>query len=179
VALGDSKTWLEGWQPTLLSGLVAAGTNYRKTASSGVNGATVASYAADIAANLSGINPDVPVPAVLINLGVNEIGAPPASATWRANYQTIIDAVHAKWAIAVIYIAYPWRQGFDANAAVLHGYIDQLLTDNVGLCVAGPDEVAVIQPPDDGATNTTDGIHYSAAGNVAWASAWETTLLGT
>jgi len=143
-----------------------------------VGGATAATAAASIATILAPWDASAEALIVLCNWGANEMtGALPAEATWEANYLTIIDAVLAKWPNATVYLMYPWIQGQDAKAATLHGYIDTIIAARPGgRVVAGPDEAVWLKGADDGATMTTDGIHYSAAGMLEAAAQWATVL---
>jgi hypothetical protein len=111
---------------------------------------------------------------VLINLGVNELGSLPAEATWKANYQTIIDAVHAKWPYALIYLAKPWKYGKDTEAATVAGWIDGLIAANSGLCFEGIDENVWFR--NGVAIYSDDGIHYNTAGSAEADNQWVTVL---
>ncbi len=112
---------------------------------------------------------------VLLNWGVNYDDATADEATWKANYLAIIDKVHAKAPLAAVYLMRPWKVGYDARAAVLHGWIDDIVAARAFTYV-GPDEAVWLEGGDDGATNTADGIHYSAAGQTACAAQWATVL---
>ena len=140
----------------------------------GVPGATVASMATGIDALLATVSPGAA--GVLINLGVNEMSALPAEATWRADYQTIIDAAHTKWPTATIWLARPWMRGYDAESDTLAGWIATLQAANAGYVSVGTDERVWMEGGDNGVTMTTDGVHYSAAGQTECAVQWRTSL---
>lgn len=161
--LGDSKTADDSWRDTLVASLRnESGTTWTYD-DLGVPGASVASASVDIANILAGA---VGKPtAVLCNWGANDMTALPAEATWKADYLTILDAVNAKWPDATVYISYPWRQGSDADAATLHAWIDDIVAVRAFARVAD-DEAVWLKGADDGATMTSDGIHYSVAGNA-------------
>jgi lysophospholipase L1-like esterase len=143
----------------------------------GVNSTTVASWATNISTVLNGIATLNVHNYVFINLGVNDWGGGlPNETTWKANYQTIIDAVVAKWPTAKIYIAKPWDRGYTSSATTMAGWIDDLISANSGVVYAGHNESVWLKGADDGATMTSDGIHYSAAGNTECAAQWETVL---
>jgi lysophospholipase L1-like esterase len=114
---------------------------------------------------------------VFINLGVNDwVSGLPNETTWKANYQTIIDAVHAKFADAKIYIVKPWSRNHNSDAVTVAGWIDDIIAANSGVVFAGHDESGWLKGADDGATMTSDGVHYSTAGNAECISQWETVL---
>jgi lysophospholipase L1-like esterase len=141
----------------------------------GVGSTTVASWAKNISSVLSSIETSHNY--VFINLGVNDWGsALPNETTWKANYQTIIDAVHAKWADATIYIVKPWSRGHTSDATTMAGWIDDIITANAGVVFAGHNESVWLEGGDDGATMTSDGVHYSTAGNAECIAQWETVL---
>lgn len=113
---------------------------------------------------------------MLLNWGANDmVGSLPAQATWQNNYLSIIDAAHAKWPNATIWVMYPWRQGQDANATTLHGWINNVVAARSAYTFVGPDEAVWLKGGDDGATNGT--VHYTnPVGATAAAAAWKTTL---
>ncbi len=113
--------------------------------------------------------------AVLLNWGANDVGSLPAEATWEADYLAIIDKVHAKAPNAKVYLMRPWRRGYDAEAATLHGWIDTIVAARAFTYV-GPDEAVWMKGADNGAAMTTDGIHYSTAGQAECAAQWKTVL---
>lgn len=103
----------------------------------------------------------------LINLGVNDVTAGlPDETTWKANYQTIIDAFKADWPGIKVYITKPWKRGFDTEVTALAGWIDDLVAANAGVCFVADNESTWLKGADDGVTMTTDGVHYSVAGNA-------------
>jgi hypothetical protein len=115
--------------------------------------------------------------AVLIDLGVNDwTPAMPDETTWKANYQYIIDAIHTKYVNSRIYIAKVWTRFNDVKAATMAGWIDDLITANGGVVILGHDEQVWLKGDDDGATMTTDGVHYSVAGYTECMNQWLTIL---
>jgi hypothetical protein len=176
VTLGDSKTWRNEWQMPLSSTLsIASGTAWY-VANGGVNGATVATTASTVSTILAGVNPPDNVTDVLIDLGVNEMGSLPAEATWETNYLTVIDAVHAKWPAAHVRIMRPWKRGFDTDSDTLANYINVIQAARSSFVILGPDERVWLKSSDNGTANTTDGTHYSTAGNTAVVAQWKTQL---
>jgi hypothetical protein len=111
------------------------------------------------------------------NLGANDlISGIPAEATWKTNYQYIIDAFHTKWADAKIYLAKPWVRNYDANALTMAGWIDDLVTANSGVVFVGHNENIWMKSDDNGAAMTSEGIHYSTAGNAEIINQWITAF---
>jgi hypothetical protein len=115
-------------------------------------------------------NPDT-VSTVLMNWGANEMSGGnglddpaqlPSAATWNANYLAIIDYVHGRFPNALIYIMYPWRRGYDSQAAELHASIDTIRAARAGLVFASADEAVWLKAGDNGNTNSADGVHYSS-----------------
>lgn len=175
--MGDSKTASGEWQPLLMASLRAETGLYQNESFTirATSGSSVANYAALINTYLS----DVPQEAryVLINLGVNELPALPSSATWQSNYLTILDAVNARYPNAQILVAKPWRAGFDAAADTVAGWIDSVVAARSSFTALGHDERGWLKGADNGATMTTDGVHYSSAGNTEAAEQWLTAIM--
>lgn len=114
---------------------------------------------------------------VLVNIGVNDIAAGlPAEATWRADFGIVLDAIHAKYPDALVYSMRPWRIGSDAASATLAGWIAAEEAERPTWALAGPDEAVWAKAGDNGATNYTDAVHYSVAGNAACVTAWLAAL---
>lgn len=190
ISYGDSKTFGASWQATLynranlaaypsrqLDWAVLTPTPTTNAAHAGIlarNGSTVASMKALVDADLAAMS-GPSVSKVLFNLGANEVGTV-AEATWEANVLYILDAFRAKWPSVEVYIARPWRRGFDADCDDIAAWIDVVVAAR-SFAHLGPDERVTIKAGDDGATNTWDGVHYSVpVGATAWAEAWKTTL---
>lgn len=101
-------------------------------------GATVASRTSSIVADLAAVagTPEY----VLWNLGANDADSLPVEATWKANAQTCIDAIHAKWASAKIYFMRVYTTSQAANCNTINGWYSDIVTANSGVCFLGPDE---------------------------------------
>lgn len=140
------------------------GSNY------GVEGATVASMKTYIDSNLSGVTEQADL--ITINLGAVDVTSMPAEATWKANLNSIIASLQAKWPAAPIYIARPWQRNYTAESNTLAGWIADVVTAGSKLYL-GTDERVWMEGGDDGATMTSDGVHYSAAGELACAVQWK------
>lgn len=114
---------------------------------------------------------------VLVNLGVVDlVYGLPAEATWRADFGTVLDAIHAKYPDALVYSMRPWAAGYDAGAATLKTWIEAEEAERPGWALPGPDEAVWAKAGDNGATNYRDGLHYSVAGNAACVTAWRAVL---
>lgn len=175
LAIGDSKTLDDSWQQSLKTSLSGEMSNVIiNNTDAGVSGSTVADWAGYINTVLSGVS--ITPTVVLLNLGANDVSALPAESTWKANYQTVIDAIHSKYPLAKIYIAKAWRRGETSDCNTLAGWIDALVSSNSSFCYSGHDERGWLEGGDDGATMTTDGIHYSVTGETTAASQWMTAL---
>jgi lysophospholipase L1-like esterase len=138
------------------------------------SGATVAIRKSSIDSELASI----PLAAdyILCNFGANDVTDTPNETYWNTNYQYIIDALHAKWPTAKIYLAKAWRRNYDAWCDTLAGRIDTLIAANPGVCFAGHDERVWLEGGDNGVTMTVDGVHYSTAGEAECAAQWQTIL---
>lgn len=112
----------------------------------------------------------------VINLGANDVASLPVEATIKADMVSIINSILAKWNSTKIYIAKVWRRSYAAECNTLAGYIDDVVALYSSNVFVGMDERVWLEGGDDGATNTTDGIHYSDAGQVAAATAWRAVI---
>lgn len=170
--IGDSKTAQDGWSASLTAalGFDTAADNRA------VSGSTVADWAGYIATKLASPRP-TRSPTVLINLGVNDMtGGLPAEATWKADYTTVIHTIHSVMPDSPVYLMRPWKQGYDADAATLNTWIADLVAADPTYVHTGPDEAVWLKGSDNGATNTSDGIHYSTAGKAACVTAWDAVI---
>jgi hypothetical protein len=109
---------------------------------------------------------------VLANYGANDFVAGTSEASFKADYVMVIDAILAKRADARIFIAKPWRRGYDAAALTMAGWIDDLVALYPGQVFVGHNENVWLKGADDGATMTVDGTHYSEAGQVECKNQW-------
>jgi hypothetical protein len=176
---GDSKTVDNRWTGHLV-GLLSTAQNadWRLNplymAGGGLTTTTLKSYLQTNLASLGG-NPST----ICLNIGVNELGwgnEAVAEATFKSNLAWIIDAFVAKWPGVDVYVAYPWRQGFNVNAAIMKTWVDFVIATYGSSVFAGPDENVWLENGDDGATYTSDGTHYSIAGQFQCALEWMTVL---
>lgn len=181
MSLGDSKTQAKPWVASLAADLAAVTTLPWRNHDGGIGGSTAASMTLTIGSTLAGFPDDMAsgdYRAILVNVGANDMGDPAVmanEAAWESYYLTVIDAARAKAKRADIYLMRPWRRGYDAQAATLKTWIDNIVAARAFTYV-GPDEAVWLKGADDGAAMTTDGVHYSTAGNVECAAQWQTVL---
>jgi len=111
----------------------------------------------------------------LINVGANDVSGVIVEATWKTNYNYIIDAILTEYPTGKIYITKPWRRDYGTECDTLAGYIDDIVAayaiSNPDHVYVGDDECTWLEGGDNGATMSSDGIHYSTAGNTAKAAA--------
>lgn len=169
--VGDSK---------LADGAVQANAYTTLTAASEVNaystnatsGWTMANHAGAIATyiagNSSAFNPDY----IFVNIGANDVAALPAEATWKANALTVLDAYHAAWPSAQVYMMRVWRRGSAPACDTLAGWIADVVASRSTFAHLGPDERIFLENGDNGVTYTTDGIHENADGKALAAAQW-------
>lgn len=176
--IGDSKAALANGQG-IYRGIVCQGLRdatgqlwVDKPCEYGIGGYTLSDAATYVATNVPGETETPEV--ILINLGANDLddgfGAGD-EATYKGYLTTIFDTLIAKWPSASIYIMKVWRRSQPTTTALLNGWIDDLISiyDEV---FAGPDETVWMEGGDDGATMSSDGVHYSAAGKLECANQW-------
>lgn len=111
----------------------------------------------------------------LINIGVNDFGVL-ADPGWTTDMLVTIDALKSKWPTIQVYLMRPWKRGFDTDADTYAGYIDNIVAARSSFVHLGPDERVWLKGSDNGFTNTTDGVHYSAAGEAECVNQWLTYL---
>jgi len=113
--------------------------------------------------------------AILFNFGANEAAAMPTQADWTAYYLERIDFARAKWPNVRTYLAKAWRRGFNAECATLAGWVDTIVAMRPN-CLVGHNENIWLEGGDDGVTNTSDGVHYSAPGTIECGNQWYAIL---
>jgi lysophospholipase L1-like esterase len=172
---GDSRISQSTWQVTLNAYLNTVAAGGALSVNAGTAGIGLEAYAAAIATNIALWGYADKPKKVIINLGMNNMsgvgGAVFVEATNKASFQTIITAIRAAWPDCQIYIVKPWGRGYDASSATMAGWIDTIIAANPG-CYAGFSEAVLIKAGDDGTANTTDGVHYSAAGMALVDNYW-------
>lgn len=116
----------------------------------------------------------------LVNVGINDLLH--SQTDWEqqaADMAYVLDAIHAKWPVCVVYLARVWSSNSNVQANL--NYFDDTVIANAlsgrSWAHLGVDERIVIKAGDNGATNTTDGTHYSdPAGYNAISNAWKSTM---
>lgn len=148
----------------------------------GTPGYRWAQWYAAITTYLNNATPGTPE-FVSLNLGINDVinGPMPADeADFLVSGQGIVDAVHAKWASAKIFIDHVWASvtagGDTTKLATMNGYIDTLITSRNTFCYNGADERIIIENGDNGASRTSDGVHYNDVGCAVMAAAKEAAI---
>jgi lysophospholipase L1-like esterase len=108
---------------------------------------------------------------ILSNLGTNDCvvsGADEAwyHDTWKTGYLYVIDQIHAKWPNARIYLTKVWRRSYGTFCGYMNDVIEEIIAERPPFVFAGDNETVWLENGDDGATYTSDGIHYNAAGET-------------
>jgi lysophospholipase L1-like esterase len=178
MTIGDSKTGGNPWQVDLVADLntlaIDQWREFPGTISAG--GWTISDIYAIIdacIANRYGY-PDH----ILINLGSN--GGAIDEATFKLHYRYVIEALHAAYPNARIYLAKPVVLNGNppstptAYNATLRGWVGDLWTE-YPYVYHGIDETA-LEGGNGYLTNISDTTHYTAAGKVAIRGLWKTAL---
>lgn len=138
-------------------------------------GATMATRTSSIVADLAAITTGTPQ-YILWNIGANDTDSMPSEATFKANAQTCIDAIHAKWDSAKIYFMRVFVKSKAAECANIAQWYADLVTANPGVCFLGPDERVFLENGDDGATYMADDRHPNVAGYIVEFANWRSSL---
>jgi lysophospholipase L1-like esterase len=169
MALGDSKTTTDPipvpntWPEAVRAGLATTRGTWRLY-QNGIQGSTVANWAGYIDSQLALCACDE-VRVVLINLGANDVVSLPDQTTWQNNYLVILDAIHARFPNAVVYVTRPWSRGFDATFDTIASRIANVVAAR-SFAQIGDDERDWMKSTDDGATYTYDGVHLNSTGQA-------------
>jgi len=139
-----------------------------------IGGYTAAQMHTYVDTNLAAADGDAGI--ILINLGANDVSGLPAEATWKADMVGIIDPIRSKWTSSNVYIMRPWRRSYASECDTLATWIAEIIATYPSGVLAGPDERDWLENGDDGATMTSDGTHYSAAGNAEAANQWDAVI---
>ena len=168
--IGDSHAANRGWQDLLVDALGVSTGQAWKEAMTAVSSSTSTTWAATIDTVMANFysNPSV----ILYNIGVND--GITNEATFKTNTLHILDSLHNRCPGAAIYVARVWKRGTPALVDI-NAWLDWCIGQRSFTC-AGPDESVWSQGADDGATMTTDGLHYSAAGMIECAAQWKTAM---
>ena len=178
MVLGDSKSIrTRNWSHNLTRSIENRNGGDWTEYNGAVGGQTVVTGAAALPAVLTSWPTDTAAGAyqiALLNWGANDTAT--SETNFKNSLTSVIDQVHTKAPAAKIYIMYPWRRGYDAQCASMHTWIDAVIATRSAYAYAGPDEAVWMKGADDGATMTSDGTHYSAAGEAEAVVQWLTVL---
>jgi lysophospholipase L1-like esterase len=187
LTFGDSKTWAGGWQGPLETELETETGQTWTSYNGGANSAALTIHAGNQGWAVNYLNvldaqmleaPTVQQARViaLINIGVNDFCCSGFNgAAWKTAMLTLIDRISQRWPDSEKYIAIPWSRGHDAEADAMSVLIDEVIIERPTVR-RGPDERVWLKGADDGATMTSDGVHYSAAGNAQAPIEWMTSF---
>lgn len=179
LTFGESTVANRGWQEILTPALVATNLFSSVTEKPMIAlGSTTTLYWTNnlppALASFSGSGHSVQN--ILVNLGLNDVAGAVDQATFQTRFGSILDAFHARFPDALVFVAHVWGRTYDAQVGDYNSSIDTIVAARAAWAKAGLDSPTVIKGNDNGATNTTDGTHYTAAGNSAAASAWQTAM---
>lgn len=117
----------------------------------------------------------------LVNFGVNDLftgSEVTPESVFKTNYLALIDAVRAKYPYSVFYLARPWRAQVAPNFADANAIFDTMAGWIADVAAArsnvflGHDERAWLNNGNNGATYTTDGVHYNTAAQTRVRDEW-------
>jgi hypothetical protein len=172
---GDSKSIpFNSWCPLLVRGLLTETgefwtENPERLAIVGYTAAQLKTY---VDANISALSGSPQ--AVLLNIGSNDLATGTAEATYKTAVTGVIDAYLTKFPTTTVYVAYPWRSGYDAGSLAMKGWIDAVIATYASGVAAGHNENIWLKP--NVANMSWDGTHYNAAGEVECKNQWLTVL---
>ena len=176
--VGDSKTAGGCWQSQLNTKLVTRfGAATETPTRLATGGWSVSDARNNIDSWLAGTStvPDV----VLFNFGVNDSHQGLSQSTFETNSGYILDQTHAKWPSATLLVARAWASTCTGCSTPIDDtWIPNVLSTRSSFAKNGFDERIWLENGDNGASMTTDGIHYSTAGCTAAATNWD-TVIGT
>lgn len=175
-AVGDSKTGGDDWVQLLIDGITAAtGDTYEeRPLRYGIGGYDTVQMAAYLLPRLP-LEPHT-ASVVTINLGTNDAARAITESAWKAAMISIIDCIHAKWPLAQIFMAQPWRRSYPTYMDTLAGWVADMIALYPTFVRLGPDERVWVENGDDGATMTYDGIHYTEIAQPICAAEWLTAM---
>jgi hypothetical protein len=173
VVIGDSKSYAQIYQSFMMAEPQRNGAILTQ-ATGGITAEGMASEIdADIAAIVAKGGSD---PAwAQVNLGTNNV-YPLDEASYKAAMGYIIEALHTQWPDIKIFVPLIWRRDVPAACDTVDGWIGDIVSTYSAYAYVGHDERVWLKGGDNGATMTSDGIHYSLAGDAEAASQWDTVL---
>jgi lysophospholipase L1-like esterase len=177
--IGDSRTLQGGWPDVLMSQLNGANvlpySSYRINQETALDwsytqlGPNAAQYLADSSSSLGYFE------RIGIQLGEHDMVGSTTSSI-GTNATLLVDAINAKFPSAKLYIDFPWALPADANYASAKSQLQAVIAARSSFCFAGVDQGVVLKGGDNGASETSDGIHFSSipATCTAYATALRT-----
>jgi lysophospholipase L1-like esterase len=113
---------------------------------------------------------------VLINIGVNDTAT--SQASFEASLADVLDKVHTKWPSAAILVWKIWRRGSETQMNLIDDtYIPNVLASRPwATSPAELDERVYLKGSDNGALETTDGLHPTTLGFALWAAAAQAAM---
>lgn len=112
---------------------------------------------------------------ILVNLGANDVGST-SQEDYEAAMAYILDACHARWPAAKIYVSTPWRDIGPTYWDNMHTWIGNVLASRSSWAFRGVDERTTLRGDDNGATYYSDGVHPNAAGHQLYADVLRTMM---
>jgi hypothetical protein len=181
IHIGDSKVWPNpAYIPELSDKLAAASiiqpayyTTRRVWSYPGYDTTEMATIINDLIDTLTNESPY----RILINLGINDCPSMPTEAAYKANYASILDALHAAFPTAKIICMIVWGRGYATECNTLANWQADVISTRSTWAKLGPDERIFLENSDDGATYTADGIHPTAAGYTLTAEQWKDAII--
>lgn len=175
VATGDSKSF--GFAEELATNITSQFKNGITAINKSHPGYNVQNLKDATAADIASMNPEVPIPYVLLTIGNGDLWDPmPDHATWVSNCQFIVDAWKAAYPNVQIYCCREWSYDPAANEPILKSWWDEVIASRSTFVHAGPREVEVLPPLWPDTTNFADGIHPNAAGYHLLALDWQSKM---
>lgn len=140
------------------------------------SGYTAADMAAVIDARLAAYPVYVFMPTdVIVGYGANDCKNAGTIASYAASMAYIVDAVHAKWPLARIWLTTAYRGGY--SMSIFDGFYadnEVIRAARSGYVFHGDDERAWFYP--NLATYSTDEVHFNSAGRAAKVAAVKTAM---
>lgn len=137
-------------------------------------GDTLADGLAALTASLASLDASPEPQYALINFGANDVQSLPAEATWKQNLRDYVEEIHIKWSTTQIYVALPWREGYDSESDTLATWITAVADEYTYVSV-GMDE-RIWFKTDDTLWFDGLGVHYNDKGNRECALQWRSLL---
>jgi hypothetical protein len=126
--------------------------------------------------NLPGMsgNPEL----VLFTVGANDLSGGTSESTFKTHLAGCVDAYRSEFSGIEVYIAYPWRTGYDSEADAMKTWINDVIGTYESGVYPGHDETGWFKSDWNGSQDySDDGTHYTTlAGWQEVVSQWMTAL---